>query len=490
MDIKIEVSATRLKISPRLPLKDMQALRKQFTYVMHNYQFTTQHKLYGWDGRKTVIYKDQTAPAGCLYRILFFLEEKLHHDVETTYKNNYEPRGTSDIHGLELKTFQKTAIRRVLKHRRGIIQAPVRAGKTAIAAALIKNIGHYPVWLITYGNDLVRQTRKELEHHLQIPIGVFSEGKYTQGDVTVTSYQAITRAISPAQNKKNKVSTLKKETQQRNAALLRLVRGAKVFIFDECHHALSPKNRDLLNELQSAGYVVGLSGTPKPDGTHYLELEAAIGAIIFKVKYETLIKHGRLARPMITLYKMPYRWYTTGLREFADVYDSNVVENLYRNRFIADVIKQLYKSKKTVFVMIRKLAHGPILRALIPGSVFIQGKISSEIRSELYQSLQDKKIYCVIATVGKEGLNIPKLDAVINAEGYKSSVTTMQKMRSLTASKDKKYGIIIDFMDRGKFLSNHSKTREKLYKKMGKIKLKMVQIPADYYAMEGSRWQQ
>jgi len=490
MDVQLEVGATRLTISPRLPLADMRLLREKFTYVMHNYQFTTHHKLYGWDGRKTVIYKDQSAPAGCLYRIKNFLEEKLQYDVAVTYKNDYKPCGTKDIYGLKLKKFQKQAIRRVLKHRRGIIEAPVRAGKTAIAAAIIKNVGHYPAWLVTFGKDLVHQTRKDLEYHLQTPIGVFSEGKYEHGKVMVTSYQAITRAISAANSKKGQGAKLKKETKQRNLALLRLIRGAKVFIFDECHHALSPKNRDLLNEIQSAGYVVGLSGTPKPDGTHYLELEAAIGAVIFKVKYETLIKHGRLARPMITLYKMPYWWYATGLREFSDVYDSNVVENLYRNRFIADVVKHLYKSEKTAFVMIRKLAHGPILRALIPGSVFVQGKISSDIRAELYQSLQEKKIRCIIATVGKEGLNIPRLDAVVNAEGYKSSVTTMQKMRSLTATEGKKYGLIIDFMDRGKFLSKHSKTREKLYKKMGNIKLKIKQIPTNFYKKEDARWEQ
>ena len=488
MDVKIAVGATRIKISPRLPVEDMSLLRHQFTYVMYNYQFTTQHKLYGWDGRKTVIYKDQTAPAGCLYRIQLFLEEKLYHNVNVVYKNNYKPCGTSDIYGVKLKDFQKKAIQRVLKYRRGIIQAPVRAGKTAIAAALIKKIGHYPTWLVTYGKDLVHQTKKDLEYHLQVPVGVFSEGKYTHGDVMVTSYQAITRAISAAKNKKE--SKLKKETKQRNKKLLKLIQKAKVFIFDECHHALAPQNYKLLTELQAAGYVVGLSGTPKPDNTHYLELEAAIGAIIFKVKYETLIKHGRIAQPMITLYKLPYRWYTTGLQEFADVYENNIVQNIYRNKFIADVVKHLYNSKKTAFVMIRKLDHGPILRALIPGSVFVQGKISSAIRAELYQSLQNKNIHCIISTVGKEGLNIPKLDAVVNAEGYKSSVTTMQKMRSLTAAEGKKYGIVIDFMDRGKFLSDHSKKREKLYKKMGKIKLKTKQIPSDFYAMEGTRWLQ
>jgi len=489
MDVQIEVGPVRLKVTTRLPLEDTRLLRKHLTYTVNNYQYTTQYKLYGWDGRKTLIYKDQTAPAGCLYRIRTFLEEKLHYNVEVIYKNNYEPCGTSDIYGFKLETFQKQAVKRILKYRRGIISAPVRSGKTAIAAAAIKNIGHYSAWVVTYGKDLVRQTKKDLEYHLQIPVGIFSEGVYVQGKVMVTSYQAITRALSAVKGKEENV-TLKEETQQRNLALLRLVRNVKVVIFDECHHALAPKNNILLNELLSAGYVIGLSGTPKPDNTHYLELEAAIGAIIFKVQYKTLINHGRIARPMIVLYQLPYRWYTTGLKEFPDIYATNIVQNMYRNKFIADIVKNLYKSNKTAFVMIRNLLHGPILRALIPGSVFVKGKISSEIREGLYKALNDKTIQCIIATVGKEGLNIRGLDAMINAEGYKSSVTTMQKLRSLTATKDKKYGIIVDFMDRGKFLSAHSKRRAALYKRMGAIKLKVKQVPVDLYKEESPSWTQ
>jgi superfamily II DNA or RNA helicase len=451
---------------------------------MHNYHFTTQHKLYGWNGQKTLFFKNQTAPTGCLYRMKRILTDHCGHDVEVAYEHDYEPRGDCDIFGLKLKPFQIKAVERMIKYRRGIIDAPVRAGKTAIAAAAIKRIGHYTTWLVTYGKDLVYQTRKDLEYHLDTPIGVFSESNFEHAQIIVTSYQAITRVISAMQSKQR----FKPATQQRNERIFKLIKDSKVFIFDECHHVLAPKNRKLLNEMHSAGYVLGLSGTPKPDNTHALELEAAIGGIIFKVNYETLIKHKRLARPMIMMYEAPYKWYTTGFTKFDDVYENNIVENLYRNMFIAEVVNNLYKANKTTFIMIRKLAHGPILRALIPGSVFVRGSISSDRRAELYKQLQDKNIHCIIATVGKEGLNIPRLDAVVNAEGYKSSVTTLQKMRSLTAAEGKKFGMIIDFIDRGKYLHKHSKKRIQLYKKLGSVKFKTKKIPADHYPMEGSRW--
>lgn len=481
----IHVGAVRLKVSPRLSPKEFSVVRKAFTYTVHNYQFTKHHIDYGWDGKKTLFFKDHSAPTGCLYRMQRILKDKLGKTVEVIYENDYDPKGTDQIHGFKLKKFQKKAVARAVKYRRGIIQAPVRAGKTAISAAILQRVGHTPAWLITNGKDLVTQTQADLEYHLKTPVGSFSEGRYKPGEITVTSYQAITRAISAATaSPKERGRPLKPETKQRNTEILNRVRESRVFIFDECHHALAPKNKKLLENMQSAGYVIGLSGTPQPDDTNKLELEAALGAIIFKVKYETLINDGRLARPMITIYKLPYKWYTTGLREYADIYESNVVQNLYRNLFIADVAKNLKKANKTTFIMIRKLAHGPILRALIPGSVFVHGKISSKRRKILYNALQERAIQCIIATVGKEGLNIPSLDAVINAEGMESSVSTLQKMRSLTASKGKKYGIMIDFLDRGKFLGKHSKSRIHLYEKMRNAKIKNRQVPPEFYETE------
>ena len=407
-------------------------------------------------------------------------------DIEVTYANDYSPKGKIEVHGFDLQVFQDSAVKRVILYRRGIIEAPVRAGKTAIAAAIINRIGHVPVWVITFGKDLVRQTRKDLEYHLQMDVGVFSESEYIPGDVVVTSYQAINRALTKNKTRK---SVLAGSTQERNDKILESINEARVVIFDECHHAYSPKNKKILSEIKSAGYVIGLSGTPKPDSMNQLEVEAALGSIIFRVKYETLIKHGRLARPMIILYKLPYRWYTTALKDFAEVYEGNIVENMHRNIFISDIVKNLRQSGKSTFVMIRKLAHGPILRALIPGSVFVHGSIPSDQRAELYQQLQHKKIWCVISTVGKEGLNIPKLDAVVNAEGLESSVVTLQKMRSLTATEGKKRGLVIDFLDRGKFLTKHSKARVKLYRKVAKNDIKIKVVPSTQYDTEGSRWE-
>ena len=488
MDIRIDVGPIWLRVSPLLCVSDFKLLKKKLTYTVPNYEFTNQHINYGWDGKVSLLHKDQTAPSGCVYRVKHILERWCNHTTTIVHKNDYQPLGNElvKLHNIELMNFQTVAVANAVKYRRGIIQAPVRAGKTAIAAAIIARIGHYPVWVITFGKDLVKQTSKDLELTLQRPIGMFSESEYTPGDIVVSSYQALSRAASVGEH----TAHLSAKIQQRNKQILKSINDARVVIYDECQHAMSPKNGNVLRAALSAGYVIGLSGTPIPKDSHRIEVEAAIGAILFRVRYETLIKCHRLARPMIVAYQTPYCWYATGLRDYATVYDSNIVGNIYRNRLIADVVKKLHESGKTSFVMIRKLAHGPILRALIPGSTFVHGHISSVDRATLYTALNNKDVHCVIATVGKEGLNIPSLDAVINAEGMASEVVTIQKMRSLTAFEGKKRGLVIDFLDRGKFLAKHSKRRIKLYEKhLSSVKIKIRNIPKDLYPMEGTRWQ-
>ena len=483
MDFRIVLSYNNLKVFPEIPTPLFYKIKKKLSYIMPGFEYTKMHKEFGWDGRICKFQKNQTAPAGYVYRIKKIIEDE-GYTVDIEHVHNYEPKGSPEIHGIQLEDFQHQAVKKALKYKRGIISAPVRAGKTAIAASIINSIDHYPVWVFTYGKDLVRQTRHALAGHLQKNVGFLSESEFEPGDIIVASYQAIGRILPKKQDKPRQKppATLSSVILERNRRVLSSLQEAKVVLFDECHHALAPANSRILSYASSAGYVLGLSGTPNPTGRHYLEVEAVIGTIINKVKYKTLINRGRLAKPKIIIYELPYRWFQSkNLSTFDDWYQTNIVESIPRNQFISDVVKRMNTKGKTCFIMIRKLSHGPILRNLIPGSMFIHGHISGQVRQDIYKSLIDKKLMCIISTVGKEGLNLPSLDAVINAEGYNSKVTTIQKMRSLTACEGKKYGIIIDFLDRGKYLNKHSKRRIEIYSKIEASSIIRKRVPALYF---------
>lgn len=481
MNLTVFVGANRLCIKPDLPPDELKALRKAFTFVVYGHEFTTQHRLYGWDGSVCLVQRNQEIPLGCLYRVRKHLENR-GFEVKIVYSHDCVPNGEIGVADLSLEEFQIKAVKKALKYRYGVIMAPVRAGKTAIAGALVNAVGHYPAWVVTYGKDLVLQTRLALEGHLGRKVGYFSESEYIPNNIVVTSYQALTAAFS-------KRSKVKFHIKSRNAVVKEQVKNAKIVVLDECHHAISRKFFPILNSFQNAFYRIGLSATPKPDKISMLEFESKIGSVFSRIKYKTLIDEGRLAKPIVLMYNMPYAWYTSYLKTYNDVLVSNLVDNQMRNRFIAQIAERLKEKDKTVFIKVTRIDHGNNLNDMIPGSVFVKGAMDSSIRKQIYQSLQDKVIHCVIATVGKEGLNLPKLDATINAEGLRSKLANKQKMRSLTSAENKSYGLIIDFLDKGKYLQKQGKIRLAMYKSMPGFIIREKRVPKDLFPMEATRWE-
>jgi len=160
-----------------------------------------------------------------------------------------------------------------------------------------------------------------------------------------------------------------------------------------------------------------------------------------------------------------------------------------RNRFIAEIADKLKEDNKNSFIMVSIVEHGNLLRKEIPGSFFVHGGTKTKTRNEIYRSLEEKELYCIIGTVGKEGLDLPRLDAVINAEGYSSSVVTTQKMRSLTAEKNKKFGFVFDFTDKERiYLEKASKEREKRYRSFGGFIIKKRKVPEDHFKAGINPW--
>jgi len=71
----------------------------------------------------------------------------------------------------------------------------------------------------------------------------------------------------------------------------------------------------------------------------------------------------------------------------------------------------------------------------------------------------------LIGTVFKEGVDIPEIEVVINAEGGKDAKMTVQKMRNLTPHHGKTEAIYVDFYDMmNPYFETHSKARLAEYK--------------------------
>ena len=88
----------------------------------------------------------------------------------------------------------------------------------------------------------------------------------------------------------------------------------------------------------------------------------------------------------------------------------------------------------------------------------------SKVVYGIKDKLTNKEILCLVSTLFEEGLDLVSLDYTINLVGGLDNIGVFQKMRSITAHKDKTKVGIIDFIHQCKYLKRHSKRRLDLYK--------------------------
>jgi superfamily II DNA or RNA helicase len=133
---------------------------------------------------------------------------------------------------------------------------------------------------------------------------------------------------------------------------------------------------------------------------------------------------------------------------------------------------------KSVLILTGKeIEHGKILQQMardvygedIP---FLYGSTSKEDRIDFKELLKSRKLKCAIANIiWYEGINIPPIDIIINAEGGKASGKTLQKAgRGLRTAEGKTHLVIVDFLDPYKYLSHHCVLRLITYAEQGWLK--------------------
>jgi superfamily II DNA or RNA helicase len=100
---------------------------------------------------------------------------------------------------------------------------------------------------------------------------------------------------------------------------------------------------------------------------------------------------------------------------------------------------------------------------------FVYGETESEERNRMRLELHAKNQKCVISNaVWRRGINIPSLGVVINAAGEKSETQTIQRIgRGFRKAEGKDEIIIVDFLDRGKYLADHCVNRMSVYAEEG-----------------------
>jgi len=442
------------------------------SYHPEGYFFSPKYQSKVWDGFVHLYQvKNKRFKTGLLNRVLKYLKDKNLDYVVIDFP--VSSKFLQKHNSYTLRPYQEKAVKQILSFRFGILEAPPRSGKTLIMIATVDSERQFPVVFFCRNLDLAYQTREKIQIFLpDLPVGLIGDGNIQCEEQGITI--ATVQSVFSAYGKKYELSREEKEEKpiSDRLKLKKLLSKAKMVFYDECHHGGGKTSKFVLDNCTSAHIRIGLSATPFSDSESELINESAIGEVIHKISYSELIKDGYILAPTVYLYKLP-KLFCEGT--YPSVYKKAVIENTFLEGLIFKIVKKIVEKNKSVVLQTEYINHSVRLGKFLNCAV-LTGKDTTEKRKDIIDKLKRKEILCLVSTLFEEGLDIPSLSYTINVAGGLSNISTLQRMRSITADDGKTSCGIVDFQHQCKYLSRHSLIRKKLYEAESEFKLNKIDV--------------
>lgn len=359
-----------------------------------------------------------------------------------------------DPPGITLFDDQKKQIEPALEKQRGIIKAPTGTGKTVLLYALANCF----------------KARKVL---ILFPL----EAIFTQ---TVKDFKEWGANVSIVRGKEKDLSgkiILAMDKTFKNLPAEQYCDIFDVILIDEAHHVCSFGIYHKILTQSLAVVRIGVTASPhSPKSNKGTIGEGLLGPVISEFTIEEAVEKKRLAKPTLKLISVPKNSNIKELYTYQDIYHTAIVRNSFRNNLVCNFVKKCKDKKETAIVFTTRIKHAELLQELFIKkglkSKIVNGNIRKEDRAIIKEQLDKKEIDCVIATAAwKEGLNVKSLNTIINAAGYKDGTPVVQMagrcLRIIPGEKEE--ATIVDFLDLGKYLSEHSIQRLQTYQSLGWI---------------------
>jgi superfamily II DNA or RNA helicase len=370
------------------------------------------------------------------------------------------PMPEAFINGKVLRNYQVDAADTFIRRSNiSILEIGTGGGKTEIAIECIRQLGFKTLFIVDK-IELLRQTKKRIEDSLGISVGVIGAGEDDIKDVTVATVQ-----------------TLAKHVQQYEAYL----KSVRFAIFDETHKVAAASYFKIAKWLTNTEYRLGISGTAYRDDGNDMMINAVVGYKSYDLSSKVLIENGWLMRPRIQFIrdfcdeeevKKKEKSLKEGLinesPDYAKWYGTFISENQERNNLLQEIVEK-HRGKK-ILILTKLIAHGVYLKQVIPKSEHLYGDTKKEEREKIFEAFTSGSLDVLISTISifAEGIDIPKLDMVINAAANKGDVKTIQVLgRVLRKLEGKSNAYYIDFHDVTKFFALASSSRKKALRNEG-----------------------
>lgn len=468
MIIDIEITNVMCKILTPIDTDISQTLSYNYSFKVEGSEYKVsmyaRRHIY-WDGRKKM-YNMQTRqfPVGLLSAISSMLTNMGHQINYINHRKGNNIEHQYHVTNFDERDYQMDVVIKSVVNGNGIVKVATGGGKTTIAARTIAAIGRVSIFVV-HTRDLLYQTIKSFTRMFpNETIGQIGDGVYDYQNITVATMQTLAilsqikyEAYSYDEDNSD-TESLCDPTEEMKQQFESYSDTVGVVMFDEVQRICSQTAYTARFLFKNANYAFGYSASPWRDDGSDLMIEAAFGSRICDVSASYLIDRGYLVQPIITIKDVNSSYIG---RSYAEIYKSAIVESVERNiQVIKDACEQ-YNLGRNTLILINHIKHGEILESMLHDkgidAVFISGKSNMKKRKQVIQDMCDGNIQLVIAsTIADVGLDVPRLQSIIEAGAGKSSVTALQRLGRIMrpfAGKDHCY--FITYRDNVPYINKH-----------------------------------
>jgi len=473
--MRVEIDGPKVSID-RVSRDTIRELDRVLSYPVEGAWFAPSYRRGKWDGKVHFIHVKRGGgyvfPVGLLPEALLTLRNL---GFEPEVIDNRPPARELSPHrfdaAVRIRPYQAQAVNALIEGKAGvsslgILKMPIRSGKTLTASVLIEQIGLKTLFVVP-SILLVDQSASVFRRVFDgVEVTTLCEGRTasTSAEIVVATFQSLMMGH-----------------KKRDMFVEWTLETTGLLIVDECHHLEAEEWREPLLQCPAPARV-GLSATAyisrrKPNERSALWLKALCGPIVYEVSMDYLVKKGWLVQTEVRLFTIESplvdgRWDSR-------LYDRLITNNHLRNSLIVGSAVEARDKGRSVLVDIGRVEHGKILLSMLRASglrvELLIGSSQSEDRTEAIARLKAGRLDVVVSTLLGEGVDIPELEVVINAEGGASKKTTIQRLRNMTPAEGKGSATIIDFIDlTNPYLARHSLERLRTYKGEGCFTIKTV----------------
>lgn len=471
--VTIEVNNLYGKVMNKdLPAQVLSDIQTQCSFQMEGSEFKAyayRKKNIKWDGYKKLFNKQtRRFDIGLLSRVVEILkrhgydidivDKRIHLNSDIKYEYQEDM----------LRDYQRQAIITSIMSGNGILKVATGGGKTVIAGCTIGALNKKSIFIV-HTKDLLYQTKDSFnrifpnEH-----IGQVGDGIIDYQNITIATVQtlAILGSIDIDKYKydednrydeeKIQVDKIKKDEFYAYRATVQCI------MMDEVQIVCSQTAQLVRFLFESADYAFGYSASPWRDDGSDLQIEGAFGRRIVDISASELIQAGYLVRPTIEIHKTYYQVISSPKKEdYVQIYRKYIVENQSRNLQICQDAMAQWGSGLNTLVLVTQIKHGQTLEEILNQfgcpAVFISGKSGMKKRKQAIEDMRNGTRSIMIAsTIADVGLDIPRLQCIVEAGAGKSSVTALQRLGRIMRPFDGKDScLFITYRDSAPFICSH-----------------------------------